>query len=188
MADLDEFSYQRLSHNKEVNFDALLRLISEYETALNSINSACDAIDSKAGVILSASIAIALGSIGYIFSQSSQTVEHIPLAIYAFCLGLSAVFCMMVIWARKHISSGVLPEVRDTNFSLARQFFSSEHPRNSDIEFQLVKLDALDGACDDMRPIVKRKSRYIKLAQNWFSLSSAIVFAVYFIALISRLY
>jgi len=187
MAELDEHTYQKLLHGKELDFDALLRIVSEYQSALESYSATSDSIDSKAGVILSATIAISLASIAYIFAQNVSDINTVILSLYSLALIVSGAFCVRVLWARKQVIGGAIPKLRDSNFSLSRQVIENPKGLPSDRERQLVKLDKLDAACRHMKPVVHTKSSAIKAAQNIFALSSGAVFLVYFVTLLCRL-
>ena len=157
---------------------------AEYQSIVDDYNNASDAIDSKAGVILSAVIAISLASLAFIFAENLSQINAVILSTYALSLAIAGVFCMKVLQVKVHVTGGVIPKLRETNFSFSRQMVANSDGLPSDQERQLVKLDKLDSSVRLLQPIVKKKSDRIKLAQNIFAGSSATVFVIYFCILI----
>lgn len=186
MSKLDEFSYQHLFEGKRgsIKLDAFLRLISEYETALASRDANSTAIDTKASVILSATIALSLASLGFANDYFEKSViTSVVLMIYALAMGSASFFCMKTLWARKQHSLGVIPHIRDVN-----RGFAEEVMLDDDLELLINKIDKLDCANETMKRITGAKSENIIIAQNIFAFTSAALLASGLFALLLRLY
>lgn len=181
----DKYSYQYLFQGKRegIKLDSLLRLIAEYETALSSRDANSIAMDSKASVILSATIALSLASIGFANEYiGKNAVTVIVLTAYSGFMALSAFFCMKVLWAKKQNSVGIIPHIRDVNHNYADEVMAE-----NDFEFLIDKLDKLDAANKDMKRVTGDKSYSMIIAQNVFAYGSSALLLFGLAALFLRL-